>query len=143
MLIEKVITRSKEKLSRFAFFFILSFLFANSAVRADTKSALDWTLIKDVDGVSFYYQVASCNGHQVIFLRILNGSSHRVTGQWQLEIETSNGKLLFPGILMPLEGGGEKVASCSMPEPHMSIPMPGVDTVLSQLVITATLSPTE
>lgn len=83
----------------------------------------EWTLIQTVNNVKFYYQSGQCNGHTLLFLKIVNDNTTEVHGHWRLNIDQGTGKMQFMGVLMDMKAGVTKTGSCEDPGPELMIPL--------------------
>lgn len=134
-------TKFRKRLLRGLFLLFSILLSSQGFGTSSNPASSEWTLIKEVEGVSFYYQISDCSGNQVLMLRVVNGSAQKITGHWMLEISAGDSKLKFPGVLMPVETGSEEAANCTMQDPHLSIPMPALDMSSIEISIVATINP--
>ena len=60
---------------------LLFFLF--SFTTPDNKDETEWKLDKTVHNVRFYHSVVSCNGKNVVLLKLLNMNSYKVSVSWK------------------------------------------------------------
>lgn len=83
----------------------------------------EWTLIQTVNNVKFYYQSGQCNGHTLLFLKIVNENTTEVHGHWRLNIDNGTDKMQFMGVLIDLKPGVSKTGSCEDPGQNLMIPL--------------------
>ncbi|MFD2999131.1 hypothetical protein ACFS7Z_02075 [Pontibacter toksunensis] len=118
---------------------IMVSLMAAPITRAQSTSS-DWTFLKEVNGVSFYYLLSDCKGNQTLLLRVVNGGPENVAGNWELAVKTDQSELKLPGLLIPLEGGKELIGSCEQQDPAIYVPLRISDSASLELTINANIS---
>lgn len=100
----------------------------------------DWTFIREVNGVNFYYQLSDCKGSQTLLLLVVNSGHEKVAGNWELFVKTDHIDMRLPGFLIPLEGGREISGSCEMQDPTTFVPLRITDPASLELSISATIT---
>jgi hypothetical protein len=74
-------------------FLMLSASHVFSMCMRNTQPAeLNWQLDKTVNGVDFFYAMSSCDGHDVVFLKIKNKNKYSVEITWKEVFQTQLAK---------------------------------------------------
>jgi hypothetical protein len=55
--------------------------------------ASNWTLMKQSQGVEFYYRVENCGGQDMVFIKVDNNNAHDVITDFSFEV-LSNGEVV-------------------------------------------------
>ncbi len=108
---------------------------------APAPGAENWQLIREVEGVSFYYQVSQCHGHSFLLFKAANGTAATVRGTWEIKVQHNGRTRLCLGVLRPTPAGQAQAGSCERPAPDVAVPFPDLDPATLQVSVTAKITP--
>ncbi len=101
----------------------------------------NWKPIREVEGVTFYYQVSQCHGHPFLLFKAANGNAGTVRGTWEIKVQNKGRTRMCMGVLRPTPSGLAQAGSCERPAPDVAVPFPDLDPATLQVSVTATITP--
>jgi hypothetical protein len=101
----------------------------------------NWKPIREVQGVTFYYQVSQCHGHSFLLFKAANGNASTVRGTWEIKVQHGDQARMCVGVLRPTPAGQAQAGSCERPTPDLVVPFPNLDPAALQVSVTAKITP--
>ncbi len=114
---------------------------AQAPAPAPVSGAENWKLIREVQGVKFYYQVSQCHGHSFLLFKAANGNAGTVHGAWEIKVQHGDRQRTCVGMLRPTPAGQAQEGSCERPSPDLVVPFPDLDPAALQVSVTAKITP--
>ncbi|MBD0254932.1 MAG: hypothetical protein ICV83_04365 [Cytophagales bacterium] len=102
-----------------------------------TPGEENWQLIREVQGVKFYYQLSPCNGQSFLLFKAANGNAATVRGTWEIKVQHGERSRTLVGVLRPTPAGQAQAGSCERPSPDLAIPALDLDPAALQVSVTA------